>query len=71
MFDKEKCREAANIQKKDCTRIQGSKEIGEGEYRKILNYKIEDILENEDIRVKIIKAQRIRWRRYVSRREEG
>ena len=63
--------EISNIfERKIMRRISGPIKINEEEYRRLMNYEIEEMMKGESI-VKIIKSQRIRWYGHVNRRKES
>lgn len=64
--DEEKLR---TFERKIVRKIMGPKQTEGGEYRRLMNFEIRNILE-EDI-VNFIKAQRIRWYGHIHRRDPG
>ncbi|KAJ8948166.1 hypothetical protein NQ318_009258 [Aromia moschata] len=56
------------FERKVIRRIAGPKRTDDGEYRRLNNKEIEELIGKEDI-VRVIKAQRLRWWGHIQRRE--
>lgn len=54
------------FERKIIRRIYGLKKVAEGEYRRLMNFEIKNMLKGEDI-VNIIKVQRLRWYGHIRR----
>lgn len=57
------------FERKIVRKIFGGKKLNEGQFRRLTNNEIEEILENENI-VRIIKSKRIRWYGHINRMNE-